>query len=50
MILEYSKINKLGHYNIIYIKDISDINNYIFPILLLFDNGYNYDMLKKINS
>ena len=47
MILEYTTINSIGLYNILYLKDNYNIKDYINKILKLIWNKYNYYYLRK---
>ena len=50
LILEYTKINKLGHFNVVHIKPYENIKDGINHIPLVINNKYNYRILQKINQ
>ena len=47
MILEYKNINKVGHYNILHIKNSNNVNIYIKNIPSLINNKYNLWFIKE---
>ena len=49
LFLKYSEINKIGHFNLIHIKEIPNIEHYIKDIPKLINKRYNYHYLRKIN-
>ena len=48
-IFEYWDYNKKGNFNIVNLKNIEILENYIKDIPLIINNKYNYRILNKIN-
>ena len=50
LVLEYTEINKIGHYNIIHLKPNFNIMQKLRNIPIKIGNNYNYKFLKRINQ
>ena len=50
LILEYTNINNLGHFNVVHISPYQNIKDRINPIPLVINNKFNYYLLQKINQ